>query len=104
MRGYISMPVISRRRFLKISALSAVGTVIAGVGSFAYAHDIEPENLEVVPVELHLPRLDPAFDGYRLAQISDIHMGTGITTERLIHIAEVVNAQKPDAVAVTGDY
>ncbi len=98
------MPSISRRRFLKISAVSAVGTVVAGVGSFAYAHDVEPENLEIVPVELHLPRLDPAFDGYRLVQISDIHMGTGITTERLIHIAETVNAQKPDAIALTGDY
>jgi len=98
------MTVISRRRFLKISAVSAIGTFVAGVGSFAYAHDVEPENLEVVPVELHLPRLDPAFDGYRLAQISDIHMGTGITTKRLIHIAEIVNAQNPDAIAVTGDY
>ncbi|MBI1276565.1 MAG: metallophosphoesterase [Anaerolineaceae bacterium] len=98
------MPIISRRRFLKISAVSAFGTVIAGVGGFAYAHDVEPENLEIVPVELHLPRLDPAFDGYRLAQISDIHMGTGITTERLLHIAEMVNAQNPDVIALTGDY
>ena len=98
------MPVISRRQFLKIGAVSAVGTVIAGVGGFAYAHDIEPENLEIVPLELRLPHLDPAFDGYRLVQFSDIHMGTGITTSRLIHIAEVVNAQKPDAIAVTGDY
>lgn len=98
------MSVISRRRFLKISAVSAVGTVIAGVGGFAYAHDVEPENLEIVPVELYLPHLDLAFDGYRLVQISDIHMGTGITTERLIHIVEMVNAQNPDAVAITGDY
>lgn len=98
------MSVISRRRFLKISLASAIGTVAAGVGGFAYAHDVEPENLEIVPVEGHLPRLDPAFDGYRLVQISDIHMGTGITTERLVHIAQMVNAQNPDAIAVTGDY
>jgi uncharacterized protein len=98
------MSMISRRRFLKISLASAIGTTVAGVTSFAYAHDIEPENLEIVPLELHLPRLDPAFDAYRLVQISDIHMGTGITAERLKHIVERVNAQNPDAIALTGDY
>ena len=98
------MAVISRRRFLKISLASAVGTAAAGVGGFAYAHDVEPENLEIVPIELYLPRLDTAFDGYRLVQISDIHMGTGITPERLKHIVQVVNAQNPDSVALTGDY
>lgn len=98
------MSIISRRRFLKITLASAVGTVVAGVGSFAYAHDIEPQNLEVVAQELHLPRLDPAFDGYRLVQFSDIHMGTGMTAERLMHVVEVVNAQQPDAIAITGDF
>ena len=98
------MPVISRRRFLKISLLSAIGTMVAGVGGFAYAHDVEPENLEIVPLELVLPRLDPAFDGYRLVQFSDIHMGTGMTTKRLTHIVNVVNDQNPDAIAITGDF
>ncbi len=98
------MSLISRRRFLKISLVSAIGTTVAGIGGFAYAHDIEPENLEIVSLELRLPRLDPAFDGYRLVQISDIHMGTGVTTERLTHIVQMVNAQNPDAIALTGDY
>ncbi|MEP6986239.1 MAG: metallophosphoesterase [Chloroflexota bacterium] len=98
------MPTISRGRFLKISLISAIGTAAVGVSGFAYAHHIEPENLEIVQLELHLPRLDPAFDGYRLVQISDIHMGTGITTERLTHIVQMVNAQNPDAIALTGDY
>lgn len=98
------MPVISRRRFLKISLVSAIGTTVAGVGGFAYAHDVEPQNLEVVQLEIKLPRLDPAFDGYRLVQFSDIHMGTGMTTERLTHIVNLVNEQNPDAIAITGDY
>lgn len=98
------MPVLSPRRFLKLSLLSAIGTSVVGVIAFVYAHNIEPKNLEIVSIELHLPRLAPAFDGYRLVQISDIHMGTGITTERLNQIVNIVNAQAPDAVAITGDY
>jgi predicted MPP superfamily phosphohydrolase len=31
-------------------------------------------------------------------------MGTGMTTERLTHIVNVVNEQNPDAIAITGDY
>lgn len=98
------MSVISRRRFLKISLATTVTTALAGVGSFAYAHDAEPANLEMVALDLPLPRLAPAFDGYRLVQISDIHMGTGMTIERLNHVVDMVNAQQPDAVAITGDY
>jgi predicted MPP superfamily phosphohydrolase len=95
---------LSRRHFLQIMLGSAITTTIAGVAGFGYAHDIEPEWVEIVPLRLSLPRLSPAFDGYRVAQISDIHMGTGMTEERLIHIAELVNAQEPDLIAITGDF
>ncbi|HUN09932.1 MAG TPA: metallophosphoesterase [Aggregatilineales bacterium] len=96
--------MISRRRFLKISLGTAATTAISGLTAFAYAHDIEPGWVEVKPVTLTLPRLDPAFDGYRLVQISDIHMGTGMTAERLASIVELVNAQAPDVVVITGDF
>lgn len=95
---------ISRRKFLKISALSAIGTVGAGVGGFGYAHDIEPDMVEVVPMNLTLPRLDPAFNGYQIAQISDIHVDTGMTKARLQRIVQMVNDLQPDAIAITGDY
>lgn len=98
------MQTLSRRKFLKLTLTSALGTTVLGVGGFAYAYDIEPQWVEVVPVELRLPRLSPAFDGYRLAQISDIHMGTGMTPERLRRVVELVNEQQPDVIAITGDF
>lgn len=94
------MPPIFRRRFLKLS----LATAIASVGGVAYANNSEITNVEVVNLELRLPRLAPAFDGYRLVQISDIHMGTGMTEEQLHRIVKMVNAEQPDAVAITGDY
>ncbi len=95
---------LSCRQFMKISAVSAVMTTAAGVAGFCYAHDIEPGWVAVVPQNLPLPRLDPAFADYRLVQISDIHMGTGMTPERLAQIVRMVNAQQPDLVAITGDF
>ncbi len=95
---------LSRRKFLKLGLTALVGAPIMIVAGYAYARDIEPQWIEVVNKELRLPRLHPAFDGYRLVQISDIHMGTGMTAEHLQYIAELVNAQQPDAIAITGDF
>lgn len=95
---------ISRRTFLRLSVGSALATMAVGITGFGYARDIEPEWVEVVPLGLRLPRLDAAFHGYRVAQISDIHMGSGMTGERLLQIAELVNAQEPDLIAITGDF
>lgn len=96
---------ISRRKFLKISLASAVGTAAAGIGSFGYAHDIEPNLIEVVSLELTLPRLSPAFDGYKLVQFSDIHIdSTSDTNDHLHKVVELVNQQSPDAIVITGDF
>jgi len=95
---------ISRRTFLKISLITTAGVAVSGISSFAYARDIEPDLIEIKHVNLTLPRLSPAFNGYTIAQISDIHMGTGMTQERLERIVEMINQQQPDSIAVTGDF
>ncbi len=59
---------------------------------------------QIVPIPLSIPGLDDAFDGYRLVQISDIHLGQWITAERLDGVVDLVNGQNPDLVAITGDF
>src|SRR3712207_1824895 len=56
------------------------------------------------PVELTLPRLAPEFDGYRLVQMGDIHLDDWAKPDRLRRTVELVNEQRPDLVAVTGDF
>ncbi|MBW3621845.1 MAG: metallophosphoesterase [Armatimonadetes bacterium] len=90
----------TRRVFLKRALLSGASL---GVCSFAYAN-IEPEWVEVERVRIPLPRLSPEFHGYRIAQISDIHMDGWMDRERLSDIVERVNGLKPDLVAITGDF
>jgi hypothetical protein len=85
--------------------LTTAAAAAAGLGSFAYAMLIEPERLAVEQVTLRLPRLDPAFNGYRLVQVSDIHLDHRyMTRDRLLGIAALVSAQRPDLIAITGDY
>ncbi len=60
--------------------------------------------LKVETVRLELARLPRAFSGFRLAQISDIHMGGWMNLDRFQQVADLVAAQKPDVLLITGDF
>ena len=57
----------------------------------------------VVEVDVPIENLSPALEGYRLAQISDLHVGPTIGAEFTQRVVETVNSLKPDLVALTGD-
>jgi hypothetical protein len=88
---------VSRREFLGISA-----GVLAG-GAFG-AGLYEPHQTSVSQVRVTLKRLPAAFDGLRIAQLSDIHFSSFMTTSHLDSVIELTNAQKPDLVLLTGDF
>jgi predicted MPP superfamily phosphohydrolase len=79
----------------------------AGLGAWRallhYSREIEPDRVEVRALTLTLPRLDPAFDGYRLLQISDIHFNHWMTPARFAGLVRLINAQRADLIAFTGD-
>ena len=49
-------------------------------------------------------RVDPALDGLRIGQLSDIHVRGGVRPRRLELAVEAMNRLRPDFVALTGDY
>ena len=55
------------------------------------------------PVEIWLERWPAALDGFRIAQISDIHIGPILDRRFAKQLTHRVNALTPDLVAVTGD-
>jgi uncharacterized protein len=83
-----------------------IGAALGGVllGGAVYARKVEPEEVEVVSVPLILPRLDGRFDGYRIAQISDLHADDWMTPGRVLSLVGLVNAEEPDLVLITGDF
>ena len=54
-------------------------------------------------VQVPISGLAPELSGFRIVQISDIHVGPGFPDGDLGRIVERVNALKPDLVAITGD-
>ena len=75
-----------------------------GAGGLLYAREVEPRWLEFVRLELTLPRLAAAFDGYRVVQIGDLHLDDWSRPARLERISTMVNAERPDLIAITGDF
>lgn len=62
-------------------------------------------NVEVVRVELAFADLPEAFDGYKIVQFSDLHLGTfsGSRQDILRQAVDSINAQNADMVVFTGD-
>lgn len=67
-------------------------------------NSINPNWLTVEAVHLKLPRLPRAFSGFRVAQISDIHMGGWMNLSRFQRVADLITAQNPDVLLITGDF
>ncbi|MGQ0507135.1 MAG: metallophosphoesterase, partial [Myxococcaceae bacterium] len=57
----------------------------------------------VEKVRVPIVALPPELEGYRIVQVSDIHIGQTLGRAFLQRMVNQVNALKPDAIAVTGD-
>ena len=96
-----NLPAVTRRTFLKRASLLA-GT--AGLGLAGYSSFIEPNEIDLRHVEIKIERLPPAFAGFKIAILSDLHFGP-YTGEREIGAAiEATNQLRPDMVALLGDF
>lgn len=88
---------LTRRRFLQLGGLSAVGM-------FAYAGEFERHNLEITQRTVELARLSPALDGLRIVQLSDIHYEQFTEPYYIRQVVAQVNRLAPDLVLMTGDF
>lgn len=94
------MSLLNRRKFLVTAGLATASTL-------ALAEDTiirEPNHPKLVKVEMSLPRLPEAFDGFTLAQLSDFHYDEVFTVHPIRRAIEIVNRLQPDLVVLTGDF
>lgn len=95
--------ITSASRWLPRLAAGAGALAAAGLGLLVYAHRIEPRWLDKRRLTLTLPRLDPAFDGYRIVQVSDLHMELWRDWATFDRAINRINALAPDLIVITGD-
>jgi uncharacterized protein len=89
---------LSRRDFLKGAAALAVA------GTSAPAAARSPEETRSEQRTFAVEGLDPAHEGLRLVQLSDLHVGDRTPHERIRDAIARANAFRPDLVVLTGDY
>lgn len=92
---------LSRRSFLKRASLIA-GTVGIGLGGYSWA--IEPNEIDVKRIDIKLERMPSAFDGFKIALISDFHFGPYTGKPQISAAVDAVNQLRPDLVALLGDF
>ena len=88
---------MTRRRFL-----AAGGCAVGGLA--LYSGEIARHRIDVTHSDVSLTGLPRAFEGFRIAQISDIHMDEYTEPFFVRDVVQRVNRLKPDAVFLTGDY
>ncbi len=92
---------MTRREFL-IRAGAGAAALVAGGTTYAYA--VEREWLEVTHRTVKLEGWPPAFDGLRVAHLTDLHHSPVVPLAYLERCIARANAERPDLVALTGDY
>lgn len=90
-------PRITRRHFL-------IGSGAAAAGLALYSGEIARHEVDLVPQTLAISNLPSAFHGFRIAQISDIHLEEFTEPFFLERIVHHVNALAPDMALLTGDF
>jgi predicted MPP superfamily phosphohydrolase len=89
-----------RRAFFARMIAGVAGFAAIAASAKAAANVRSP--VRVVDVPVVLPRLQGSRP-WRIAQISDVHVGPTIGREFIAGIVDRVNAQAPDIVVITGD-
>jgi predicted MPP superfamily phosphohydrolase len=100
-----SLSVIPDNAITRSDFLIKTGLVLGSLpfmsliyGMVRGAYDYQVKN-----IKLTLPHLPAAFQGYKIVQISDLHVGSFVSTSPLEEAVRIINEQQADIILFTGD-
>src|SRR3546814_19353084 len=99
-----ALPISRRagRRILTARALllsiGPLAMALSGVGVWQAVRVPDVKTMEIT-----LPGLPQAFDGYRIAQLTDLHASRRLNEPWITAVVARTNAQAPDLTVLTGD-
>ena len=95
------MSSFTRRKFLQVGAAGATLGALATVGDGTI---LEANRPQLVSIEVPLPRLAESWDGFRIAQLSDLHYDDYFSVVPLRKAIDIIQPLQPDLVVLTGDF
>lgn len=98
------IPVIFRGKRWKWMNYVGAGIAVIGFASIWHGILYNRHNIQNINLTVNSDRLPDNFDGYRIVQISDLHLGTwGNDTRFASDFVNTINNLKPDLIVFTGD-
>ncbi|HYO90730.1 MAG TPA: metallophosphoesterase [Pyrinomonadaceae bacterium] len=91
----------TRRDFLRGAAAAPLLAISA---TSLYASLIEPHSYRITETDIFVQELPASFDGFRIAQITDVHHSRIVPISEVRRVVEAAMSTKPDLIALTGDY
>jgi predicted MPP superfamily phosphohydrolase len=96
---------IHRMMTLKLTRRAWIRTIIySGLGIAGGAGYISSKRLEKVYADVPLAGLPKRLDGLKIGVMADFHAGAFTTKEDILHAINIVNRERPDLIALLGDY
>jgi uncharacterized protein len=90
----------SRRAVLRAAGTAAIAAPFAAT---AFGAIIERTNFQVREVDLPIRGLHPDMDGFRIAQLSDLHVSPYLSVREAGRAVDMANELRPHLALVTGD-
>ena len=90
------------RRLALSRATAAVAALAGGALSLTSVASVM-KGTGVKPVRIALRKLPAHLSGYKIVQLSDVHIGPTLDRAFMQRIVAQVNAERPDMVVITGD-
>jgi len=90
----------SRRRALSAATTIAVAAPAAVV---AYGAFVERNDYGVTELDFPVPGLHPDLDGYRIMQVSDLHVSPFLSVNQMARVIDMANEMRADLSVFTGD-
>ncbi len=90
-----------RREALRRMAIGA--SLATGAGASAYGFALGRHDYVLEDVPIRLTRLPPTLEGYTIAQLSDLHVGTFVGRRELEEARAMIRRARADLIVLTGD-
>jgi hypothetical protein len=106
-RQKLTNPYQSGKKITRRKLLTQVGIVFAGLPLLPLVYGIAHGRFDFTKryVQLRFPNLPDAFNGIKIVQLSDFHIGTFIhDRDKIETLVEMVNSEEPDLLLFTGDF
>lgn len=91
---------VGRRHLLKIAALSLPAAAI-GIGSYGTFYS--SRKVVLLQHDVKITKLPATLNGFKIAQLSDVHLGLFFSIEKLRSVLDQLLEHKPDVLVITGD-